>query len=142
VSRTISPSGNRALSPRAALRRTFGGMAVFISLPLLGLGGYLIRDQFENPLSSHPPGLLVAAVLIATALVLLSYLVHPGGAHQREVVIAEFEEPALSARAIDISASTPLAVRGDHSGMPIQSGYLEATANPPVPAQARGMAGK
>jgi hypothetical protein len=98
------------LSPRAAFRHAFGGMAIFVSFPLLGLGAYLIKDQFEDPVGSDPAGLLCAAVLIATALVLLSYVIYPGGTHQSRADSAEVQEMS-DERIIDISVSPPATVR-------------------------------
>ena len=144
MSRAISRSGHRVLSPRAALRRVFGGMAVFVALPLLGLGAYLIEDQFENPVSSHPAGLVIAAVLITVALFLLSYVIWPGVGRKDEADLAMIEEPARPTRTIEITMGVPLAVRQEPSDLPIQRGdYRTAvTANSPVVAQARGIAGK
>jgi hypothetical protein len=41
--------------------RTFGGLAIFLTLGLLCLGFYLIEDQFANPLASQSLGLFAAA---------------------------------------------------------------------------------
>lgn len=142
MARNVFAPENRALSPRAALRRTFGGMAIFIAAPLLGFGAYLIKDQFENPVGSHPAGLLVAALLIATALVLLSYVVHPGKTHQRKGKLARVEEAECRGRTIEISPGAPLALRSAPSDVPLQDHYVDAARNAGVAAQARGMAGK
>ena len=99
------------LSPRAAFRRVFGGMAIFVSFPLLGFGAYLINDQFEDPVGSEPGGLLCAAVLIATALVLLSYVIYPGRTHRSPADSAEVQEMQRDERIIDISVSPPAAVQ-------------------------------
>lgn len=98
------------LSPRAAFRRVFGGMAIFVSFPLLGFGAYLIKDQFEDPVGSEPSGLLCAAVLIATALVLLSYVIYPGRTHKSPADSAEAQEKR-DERIIDISVSPEVTVR-------------------------------
>ena len=121
---TISQVGKHSyaapLSPRAAIRRVFGGMAVFVSCPLLGLGAYLIKDQFEDPLGSHPAGLLFAALLIATALVLLSYVIYPGGPRALEAN-AEPQDEQEKQRTIEVS---PLAVR-DRTDLPAQTRYSD-----------------
>jgi hypothetical protein len=124
-----SPTYSRAnccrLSPRAALRRTFGGMATFVSLPLLGLGAYLIKDQFENPVGSHPAGLLFAAVLIAAALVLLSYLIYPGGTREPKAVNPDPQEDLQAERTIDVSGGTQLVLRGKGFDLPVQGRYVD-----------------
>lgn len=76
------------LSYRAALRRAFGGMATTAGLILLAWGGYLIHDQFADPVGSHPGGLLLAAVLIATGLILLAFLIHPGVQQKSKIFVA------------------------------------------------------
>ena len=85
---------NTSLSSRRGLRRTFGGMAAFLSVAQLALGTYLIHDQFADPVGSHPAGLLFAAVLVASALVLLSYMVHPGARRRSRHTAAEWSETA------------------------------------------------
>ena len=106
-----------SLTPRAALRRVFGGMAVFVSFPLLGFGAYLIKNQFDNPGGSHPAGLLFAAVLIATALVLLSYVIYPGRVGEGESDATELQEEPQNERIIDISVRLPVAAREEHSNL-------------------------
>ena len=143
--KTVSRSHDHAycvpLTPRAALRRVFGGMAVFVSFPLLGLGAYLIEDQFQNPVGSHPAGLLFAAVLIAAALVLLSYVIYPGGMHGAEADTEELQEEPGNERTIEVSVRLPLALPEEHADSAAHHRYVEP-AHSPVAAQARGMAGK
>jgi hypothetical protein len=55
--------------------RTFGGLAIFLTLGLLCLGFYLIEDQFANPLASQSLGLFAAAFILATAMTLLYELI-------------------------------------------------------------------
>lgn len=96
-------------------------MAVFVSCPLLGLGAYLIKDQFEDPLGSHPAGLLFAALLIATALVLLSYVIYPGGPRALEAN-AELQDEQEKQRTIEIS---PLVVRETETDLPAHTRYSD-----------------
>ena len=71
-------SGSRSsLTARGQLRNTFAGPGFCLGLSLLALGGYLIADQFENPLEAQSIGLLFAALLIATAITVLFCLLHP-----------------------------------------------------------------
>jgi hypothetical protein len=100
-------------------------MAVFVSFALLSMGAYLIRDQFENPVTAHPGALLIAAVLIATALVLLSYLIYPGRPHESAADIMDFAEERPSGRTIDISVRPSLTVRREHSDLPADHRYVD-----------------
>jgi len=129
------------LSPRAAFRRTFGGIAVFVSIPLLGFGAYLIKDQFENPVGSQPAGLLIAAVLIATALVLLSYVIYPLGAREARVDAMESEEHPGRGPTIEVSVAAPVVLQGERFDVPVHNRYLDR-ADTPATVHARGMAGK
>jgi hypothetical protein len=116
-------------------------MAVFISLPLLAFGAYLIKDQFENPVGSHPAGLLFAAVLIAAALVLLSYVIYPGGVYEAEADTEELQEEPRTERTIEVAVRMPLAVREENADLAAHHHYVDP-GHSPVAAQARGMAGK
>jgi hypothetical protein len=46
-----------------------------LAFALLIIGGYLIEDQFTNPLASQSIGLFAAAVVLASALILLYELI-------------------------------------------------------------------
>jgi hypothetical protein len=47
-----------------------------LSVVLLGLGGYLLYEQFEDPVEANPAALIVAALLIATAASVLHSLLY------------------------------------------------------------------
>lgn len=101
------------LSYRAALRRTFGGMTACLALLLLSLGAYLIENQLTDPVGAHPAGLLSAAVFIATGLILLSYLVHPGARPRPRPVVYQILDIPMArqvpAAETPVSAQTTLA---------------------------------
>jgi hypothetical protein len=67
----------RSLAARGQFRNAFAGPGFCVGLSLLGLGGYLIADQLAHPFEAQSIGLLFAALLIATAITLLFYLLHP-----------------------------------------------------------------
>lgn len=125
LSRSASSLDDGPLSPQAALRRAFGGMAIFISLSMLGLGGYFIRDQFADPVASHPASLLFAAVLIASGLVLLSYLIHPGATQQPRSA-AQHERPAIT-QTIEIPVTRSLEMQQEKPEFAISSRYVDQT---------------
>jgi len=67
----------RSLSARGQFLNTFAGIGFSVSFLLLALGGYLIEQQFANPIQAEPVGLVVAALLVSTAITWLYCLVHP-----------------------------------------------------------------
>ena len=66
----------QSLAARGQFLNTFGGLGFGVAFSLLALGGYLIEQQFENPIQDQSVGLLLAALLIATASTLLYCLLH------------------------------------------------------------------
>jgi hypothetical protein len=66
----------RSLSARGQCLNTFAGIGFFLVFSLLALGGYLIEREFANPMEAQSAGLLFAALLIATSITLLYYLLH------------------------------------------------------------------
>ena len=71
----------RSLSARGQCLNTFAGIGFFLVFSLLALGGYLIEQEFANPMEAQSVGLLFAALLIATAVTLLYCLLHPSRKH-------------------------------------------------------------
>lgn len=72
------PHGSRrSLAARGQFLNTFAGLGLCVVLSLLALGGYLIHEQFDNPVQAQPVGLIFAALLISTAITLLYCLLHP-----------------------------------------------------------------
>jgi hypothetical protein len=66
----------RSLAARGQRLNTFAGIGFCLVFSLLALGGYLIEQEFANPMEARSAGLLVAALLIATAVTLLCCLLH------------------------------------------------------------------
>lgn len=77
----------RSLSARGQFLNTFAGLGFCVAFALLALGGYLIQQQFENPVNAQPIGLPFAALLIATAITLLFCLLHPSRKTRRRVAV-------------------------------------------------------
>ena len=70
-------ASRRSLAARGQFRNAFAGPVFCVGLSLLGLGGYLIADQLAHPFEAQSIGLLFAALLIATAITILFFLLHP-----------------------------------------------------------------
>ena len=77
-----------SLTARGGPARTFGGLAVFAVLTLLGLGSYLIEDQITDPMQGQAPALLFAALLIATAVILLYSLLRQAARARSAAIVA------------------------------------------------------
>src|SRR5437879_327372 len=67
----------RSLSARGQRLNTFAGIGFTVAFSLLALGGYLIAQQFTNPIHAQSLDLPFAALLFTTALTLLYCLLHP-----------------------------------------------------------------
>ena len=75
----------RSLSARGQCLNMFAGIGFFFVFSLLALGGYLIEQEFANPMEAQSVGLLFAALLIATAITLLYYLLHPSRKSRHDI---------------------------------------------------------
>ena len=56
---------------RGRAMRTFAGLALFLTLALLGVGFYLIADEFANPLASQSFALFIGASILSVAMILV-----------------------------------------------------------------------
>ncbi len=68
---------HRSLSARGQALNTFAGLLWCLALALLALGAYLIHDQFADPVQAPAAGLILGALLLATAIKLLFALLQP-----------------------------------------------------------------
>ena len=114
----------RSLAARGQFLNTFAGLALCVALSLLTLGGYLIEQQFENPVQAQSGGLLFAALLIATATTLLYFLLHSSRKLRRPVSVGP--APVL------LEEKTILIVRGstakqieDSNALPLQGRFID-----------------
>jgi hypothetical protein len=73
----LAPGRRRSLSARGHFLNTFAGIGFSVAFSLLALGGYLIEMQFDNPVQAQSLSLVVAALMISTAITLLYCLLHP-----------------------------------------------------------------
>lgn len=90
-------AARRSLTARGQFLTTFAGLGFALALSLLALGGYLIAEQFRDPVQAGASELLFAALLIATAVTLLYCLLHPSRKLQPRYVewaVASPREPA------------------------------------------------
>ena len=106
----------RSLAARGQFLNTFAGLGFWVAFSLLALGGYLIEQQFENPIQAQSAGLLLAAPLI-TAATTLFYLLYSSRKLRRHVPVwpvpDSWQEKTNVARRntgarIDDGASLPL----------------------------------
>jgi len=78
-------ASRRSLAARGQFLNTFAGLGFCVAFSLLALGGYLIEQQLEKPIQAQSVGLLLAALLIATASTLLYCLLHSSRKLRRHV---------------------------------------------------------
>jgi hypothetical protein len=138
------PASRRSLSARGQLLITFAGLGFCVAFALLALGGYLIQQEFENPVKAQSIGLLLAALLIATAITLLYCLLHPSRKSPRRIPVwpagASWERrTVVVARS---STGTRTKLRAD---LPWRGRYEDRTRiriQRESGTQARGIAGK
>jgi hypothetical protein len=74
---TLPRRSRRSLAARGQFWNTFAGIGFSLAFSLLGIGAYLIVEEFANPLGALSTLLLVAALLIATAATLFYCLLYP-----------------------------------------------------------------
>jgi hypothetical protein len=138
------PGSRRSLSARGQFLNTFAGLGFSVAFSLLALGGYLIEQQFENPVAAQSVGLLFAALLIATAITLLYCLLHPSRKSRRRVPVwpagASWEQRTV------VVARSNTGTRTKHRGdLPLHGRYVDRTRiliQRQAGIHARGMAGK
>ena len=113
-----------SLTARGQLRNTFAGPGFCVGLSMLALGGYLIADQFQNPIEAQSVGLLFAALLIATAITLLFGLLHPSRNPRRRVSVW----PAAASQEEKMVLITRCSTRrsnGQTNGDPLLGRYVD-----------------
>ena len=100
----------RSLSARGQRLNTLAGIGFSVAFSFLALGGYLISQQFANPVEVAALDLPLAALLITTALTLLYYLLHPWRRAPRDIA----ESPAMiywEEKTVAVVRSTPPAAK-------------------------------
>ena len=116
----------RSLAARGQFLNTFAGPAFCLALVLLTLGGYLVEQQFANPVQDQSAALLFAALLIATATTLLYFLVHSSRRFRRHAPVAGvarlWEENSL----VVARGNTGARVQ-DGSGVSLHSRFVDRT---------------
>jgi hypothetical protein len=140
----LGTAPRRSLAARGQLRNTFAGPGFCVGLSFLALGGYLIADQLKNPFEAQAVGLLFAAMLIATAITVLFWLLHPSGKSRhrgpgRPAALSREQETVLIVRC-------RTGFRNEHMDGDAWGGrYVDHTRirlTPLNSIQARGIAGK
>jgi hypothetical protein len=98
-----------SLAARGGLARTFGSLACFLALSLLGLGVYILVDTFANPIAAQAAAILAAAFIIALASIILFYLFKPRGRLGVTRIKYRDADPSVSKRRAPGAA--PLAIK-------------------------------
>ncbi len=122
ASRHSSP--RRSLSARGQLLNTFAGIWFCLTILLLALGGYMIEEQFSNPVASESAGLLFAAVLIATAITLLFCLLHPSRKSRHHSAVPTAAISRESRTMVIARLSTGMSVENRRS-LPLHARYVD-----------------
>jgi hypothetical protein len=116
----------RSLAARGQFLNTFAGITLCVSFSLLALGGYLIEEQFQNPVQAQSVELLVAALLIATATTLLFCLLHSSRRLRHHVAVRPL--PAFKEKKTTVVARCNS--EADHTGctaLPLHSHFVDRT---------------
>jgi hypothetical protein len=103
----------RSLAARGQVLSTFAGPAFCVAITLLTLGGYLVEQQFANPVQDQSAALLFAALLIATATTLLYFLLHSSRRLHRHAPVAGVPR---------LREENPLVVARRNTGETVQDG--------------------
>jgi hypothetical protein len=121
-SRRKSP--RRSLSARGQLIHTFAGLGFCLVFSLLALGSFIIEEEFRDPVAANPVGLLFAAVLIATAIILLYSFLHPSknlGARTDAPAHRMPSEP----RTLAVARTTTGMRIGNPGSLPLHARYVD-----------------
>src|ERR1700737_2393144 len=116
-----------SLAGRGPFLNHFAGFCYAVSLLLLSLGGYLIGEQFENPVEAQSVGLLFAALLIATSITLLYCLLHPSRKSRRRSATpwptaASWEQKTIVLARCDTGTRIK-----DRNDLPLHGRYVDRT---------------
>ena len=124
LDRRFHPSSARTLSTRGGLARTFGSLALFVSVALLALGGYLIAEQFVNPVQAQAATLVFAALVISAALILLYGLLYDTARNQIKSV-ARSATAGPSKSKIILMARVPFTGIHQRGDIPFHGRYVD-----------------
>ena len=122
VGLTLVPGARRSLSARGQFLNTFAGIGFCLASSLLAIGGYLIRQQFADPVQAQSTELVFSALLIATAVTLLYSLLHPTRKQRHRIaawpIVSWGDERTMVAR-------SALRLREDQKILPMQNRYVD-----------------
>jgi hypothetical protein len=120
---TFVLGARRSLSARGHFLNTFASIGFCLAFSLLAGGGYLIQQQFANPVEAQSTELVFSALLIATAVTLLYCLLHPSRNRWHRIAawpsaISWGEEKVVVARAAS-------RLNGSQKNLPVQNRYVD-----------------
>lgn len=117
-------SPRRSLSARGQLLHTFAGLGFCLAFSLLALGGYIIEEQFRDPVAANSVGLLFASVLIATASTLLYGFLHPSKQLRPQASAPPHSMPWEPRRIVIARATTGMRI-GNRRSLPLHARYVD-----------------
>ena len=113
----------RSLSARGQCLNTLGGIGFSVAFSLMALGGYLIEQQFANPIEAQSLGLPVAALLIATAVTLLYRLLHSFRKLQHNIIA--WPSVAVSLERKNVAVARSASRTRQAADMPLPARYVD-----------------
>ena len=124
---SLGLGSRRSLAARGQFLNTFAGIGYGVALSLLALGGYLIGEQFENPVQAQSVVLLFAALLVATSITLLYCLLHPSRKLRRRGATAWPAAASWEQKTIVLArCNTGMRIK-DRTDLPLHPRYVDRT---------------
>ena len=120
---TLVPAARRSLSARGQFLNTFAGIGFCLAFSLLAVGGYLIEQQFANPVQAQSTELVFSALLIATAVMLFYCLLHPSRKRWRR--IAAWPSALSWAEERTVIARSAARLGEDQKNLRMQNRYVD-----------------
>ena len=116
----------RSLAARGQFLNAFAGLGFWVAFSPLALVGYLIEQQFENPIQAQSAGLLLAAPLITVATTLFYCLLYSSRKLRRHVPV--WPVPASWQEKTNVVARRNTGARiDDGASLPLHGRFVDRT---------------